>query len=168
MLEVLVLGSACCILSIKNTKSNTPKDTTAEVTWFSVKLEINSPMEIKVAPSRNIPTYPVKTSDTETVPNILSIIGYKTVIRREILKIETAAKYLPNIMSVIFNGEVNNSWSVFVLVSSDIIFMVNIGIINKNIIIKPCSVLLYAGLAATKLYIAKKIPVINRKVAIKI
>jgi len=168
MLEFLVLGSARCILSIRNIKSSTENDITAEVTWFSVKLDTNNPREIKVAPSKNMPMYPVKISDTETVPNLLKIKGYKTVIKSEIVKIAKAAKYLPSTMSDIFKGEVNKSWSVLFLVSSDIIFMVNIGIMNRKIIIRLWSVPLYAGLEDSKLYIVKKIPVINRNVPMKI
>jgi len=46
--------------------------------------------------------------------------------------------------------------------------MVNIGIMNRKIIIRLWSVPLYAGLEDSKLYIVKKIPVINRNVPMKI
>jgi len=46
--------------------------------------------------------------------------------------------------------------------------MVNIGTINRKIVTRLCSVLLYAGFDDNKLFSTKKIPAINKKVPIKI
>ena len=110
-----------------------PKLTIAAISWFSVKDDINSPIEISEAPNNNKPKKLVKTKGHTGSAKMEIIAAYIMVISNPIANTDKAAKYLPRTIEVNLTGEVNNSWSVFCFFSSLQSRIVKMG--TKNITI---------------------------------
>lgn len=107
--DVLSVGSPWATQSIIHMNSRALKVITAAITWFSVKVDIKSPMEIKAEPNSKNPIYPPTISHVARFPKKDRMMGYMQVMRRVKTNTDTAAKYLPRTMPVKEVGLVNNS-----------------------------------------------------------
>ena len=104
----------------------------AEITWLSVRDEINTPTEINDAQRSIKPRYDTIVSLSEGVLIINVITGKTSETASVIKKTQSAAKYLPNTIDETFTGAVIKSCSVFLLRSSAKSCIVSTGTINKQ------------------------------------
>ena len=127
-----------------------PIETIADITWFSVKLDINIPNERYAKDNNENPKIVTKALSKWGVPTIDNIIKYIKVASVETNTTNPPAKNFPKTIEVTLLGDVNNNCSVPVFLSSENILIVNIGTIKvKTVAAEPNilenSVLWYAN-----------------------